>query len=414
MRTDIARLMREQNIDALVIDGPDGLGEANSPFNYFIGGAHVTSGRVVVTPEGATLFHGAMERDEAAKTGLACVDIGRYNMPELLKKHAGDRVGANVEMLRRQLETAGAGPRVAFYGAVHQNQSWAFLNRVMREEVCEIVADAENDVLSRARETKDEVEIARIRAACRLTENVVASTRDFLAGHDARGEALVQPDGSPLTVGDVKRFIRLRMVIEGLEPNEFIFSIGRDAGVAHSTGNPADPITLGRTIVFDIFPRTPGGYHADITRAWCLGYAPDHVLEAYEHVMEVHDACAAALDTRRPTSDYQELACDIFERHGHPTIRQHGPGLTRGYYHSLGHGIGLSVHEAPGMRNKVYAMPDVLKPGSVITIEPGLYYPDDPRGGWGLRVEDNYWCNPDTLAFECLTHLDRSLIVEMG
>ena len=52
-----------------------------------------------------------------------------------------------------------------------------------------------------------------------------------------------------------------------------------------------------------------------------------------------------------------------------------------------------------------------LPVGTVITNEPGLYYPDDPRGGWGVRVEDDYWCNPETGRFELLTSFDRSLVI---
>lgn len=419
MKSDLFNLMKARNIDALVIEASDGLGENNSQFVYLAGDAHVSKGRFIVTPNGITLFHGAMERDEAAKAASAssipitCVDMGKYKGQELIKKHNGNRLEADAEMLKMQLADVGAGGRVAFYGAVYQNQAWSLLNRLAREEVCEVVGEYEDDLLSAARETKDESEVALIREACRRTENVIAAAKAFLQTHTVKDGALMKADGSPLLLGEVKRFISLKMMEEGLEPNEFIFSQGRDAGIGHSRGNPADVIQTGKTIVFDIFPRLPGGYFADITRTWCLGYAPEHVLQAYQQVMEAHRAAEQAFSDARLASDFQEMTCDIFEKYGHKTGRTEGPGLTHGYYHGLGHGIGLSVHEAPGMSLASYMRKDTLRPGCVITSEPGLYYPDDPRGGWGIRIEDDYWHNPANGAFERLTHYDRSLVVEM-
>lgn len=411
MKSDIPRLMRERNIDALVIEGPDGLGASNAPFAYFVGDAHVTAGRIVITKDGTTLVHGTMERDEAAKTGLNLIDNARYNVPGLIRKFNGDRLKAQVEATRALLADLNVTGRVGFYGAALQNSSWAFLNALVREEICEVVGEFEGDIISRARETKDAAEVALIRRACDLTEVVIGETRDFLRGHQVSGRRLVTKSGEPLLLGDVKRFIRLRMVEAGLEASECIFALGRDAGVPHSAGTPSDIIETGRTIVYDIFPRLPGSYYADITRTWCIGHAPDHVVAGYEAVMEVHQTVAAMFDTRRAASEYQETACDIFEKHGHATLRSGGVGIASGYIHSLGHGFGLSVHESPGMRNKGTGGEDPLPAGTVITNEPGLYYPDDPRGGWGVRVEDDYWCDPSSGRFEIMTRFDRALVI---
>ena len=411
MKTDIPRLMRERNIDALVIEGPDGLGASNAPFAYFVGDAHVTTGRIIITRDGTTLLHGTMERDEAAKTGMNLIDNARYNMPALLRKHGGNRLAAQIDAVKAQFAELGVSGRVGFYGANQQNSSWAFLNALAREEVCEIVGEFENDIISAARETKDAHEVGLIRQACGLTEDVIGETRDYLRGHGVSGNRLVTKTGAPLLLGEVKRFIRMRMVAAGLEASECIFAIGRDAGVPHSSGNPDDVMELGRTIVFDIFPRLPGSYYADITRTWCIGHAPEHVLAGYAAVMEVHQTVAAMFDATRPSSAYQEAACDVFEKHGHATLRSGGGGISSGYIHSLGHGFGLSVHESPGMRNKGQGSETPLPVGTVITNEPGLYYPDDPRGGWGVRVEDDYWLNPETGRFELLTFFDRSLVI---
>ena len=85
----------------------------------------------------------------------------------------------------------------------------------------------------------------------------------------------------------------------------------------------------------------------------------------------------------------------MFEAKGHPTIRT-DPQTERGYVHSLGHGLGLAVHEAPwaGL-NQVKSGPparDILAPGVVWTVEPGLYYPER---GMGVRLESSVWMRPD-------------------
>ncbi len=88
--------------------------------------------------------------------------------------------------------------------------------------------------------------------------------------------------------------------------------------------------------------------------------------------------------------DYQRLTCELFEKNGHQTPL-HTPAPVEGYVHSLGHGVGLNIHERPW--SGLTATDDnILKPGVVFTSEPGLYYPEK---GMGVRIEDTYWVSPD-------------------
>ena len=409
MKSDLPGLMLEQNLDALMVIGPDGLGAANTAFTYFTGASRVTNGTVIVKRNGEThLVHSPMERDEAAKTGLQLVSSANYKMAQIVQQCKGDRLAARVEYTRRLFKDLGVAGRVGFYGADAVGSSFAYLAALSAEQFIEVVAEYENDVLSRARKTKDAREVEYIRASCQATEVVIGATRDFLRGQRVVNETLLQANGAPLTIGDVKAFIRREEAALGLDDPGCIFAIGRDAGVPHSSGALSDPIRLGQTIVFDIFPRLGNGYYADITRTWCLGYATDEVLQAYELVMKVHDDAAAAFDTQRMTYEYQDMACDTFEAHGHRTIRQ-DLSVTNGYVHGLGHSFGLDIHEPPSMGLRGVRLDEPMQIGTVITNEPGLYYPDR---GWGIRVEDDYWCNPQG-QFECLTTFDRSLVVPM-
>jgi Xaa-Pro aminopeptidase len=240
--------------------------------------------------------------------------------------------------------------------------------------------------------TKDSVEIERIRRMGQITTQVVGKTAAFLSAHSARDGVLVKEDGEALTLGEVKAHINLWLAESGAEnPEGTIFAIGRDAGVPHSVGNPADTLRLGQTIVFDIFPcEAEGGYYYDFTRTWCLGYAPDKVQQLYNQVLGVYRQVTRELEVNAPYADYQKRTCDIYESQGHPTI-QTNPNTVSGYVHSVGHGVGVRIHEKP-WSGSTASTTDILAPGSVFTIEPGLYYPER---GMGVRLEDTWYVRPD-------------------
>src|SRR5690606_41472404 len=133
--------------------------------------------------------------------------------------------------------------------------------------------------LDEAYETKDDLELEAMRSVAERTNAAMGETLGFIKSHRVEDGRLVKSDGSPLTVGDVKTFLRARLNAANLtDDGETIFAIGRDAGVPHSRGEDPDVLELGKSIVFDLFPRdmTTGYYH-DMTRTWCLGYAPDEV-----------------------------------------------------------------------------------------------------------------------------------------
>jgi len=204
-----------------------------------------------------------------------------------------------------------------------------------------------------ARATKSSEEMERIRRMGIITTSVVQKTRDLLTSHQVVDETLIKSDGQPLTIGDVKARINLWLAEAGVEnPEGTIFAIGRDGGIPHSSGTPSDPIKLGQAIVYDIFPcEAGGGYFYDFTRTWCLGYAPDEVLKAYEQVKQVYDTVVSELEVDVNPARYQARACELYEAMGHETIRQN-PKIEQGYIHSLGHGVGLDVHEKTFHRSR--------------------------------------------------------------
>ncbi len=221
---------------------------------------------------------------------------------------------------------------------------------------------------------------------------VVGKVADYLSGQRASNGHLVDAHNRPVTIGAVKKLINLWLAEAGAEnPKGTIFAQGRDAGIPHSAGENAAALRLGQTIVFDIYPsEAGGGYFYDFTRTWCLGYAPDEAVAIYEDVLAVYRQIMAELKVDMPCRSYQLRTCELFEARGHPTTCADSQTL-QGYVHSLGHGLGLHVHELPRF-GQAATPEDRLDPGGVVTIEPGLYYPDRELG---VRLEDTVYVRPD-------------------
>ena len=394
MKSDIDALMQARNLDALLVLGA---AEHNPPMYYFTGGGHISAAALVKKRgEDPILFYNDMERDEAAKTGLQTKSLGAYSFQDLLKEAGGDLTLVGALRFQRILNDLGLTKgRVGVYGNVDFSSTFAAVTRLQRlMPDLELVGESGMDsVFIRAMETKDERDVERIRRMGQITTEVVSLTAEYLTSRDVRAdEVLLKEDGSPLTVGDVQARIRLWVAERGAElPEGFIFSIGRDAGVPHSTGNPADLMRLGQTIIYDIYPaERGGGYFYDFTRTWSLGYASTEAQELYGQVQEIFNRLLENFDLNASFKDYQRMACEYFESKGHKSqLNTENP--LEGYVHSLGHGVGLYIHERP-FSGLTVDDTHRLAPGVVITSEPGLYYPEK---GMGFRIEDTLWVRPD-------------------
>lgn len=392
MKSDLDQLMQTKGFDAILITGP---AQHNPTMVYFTGGAHLTSGDLIKKRgEEPILFYNSMERDEAAKSGLKTKALADYNYQELLQQSEGNQLQATVLRYQKMLEDLGlVKSQIAVYGMTDAGSAYAIFSGLERAlPDLTISGELTDSILLQAMATKDEGEIERIRKMGQITTEVVGKVADYLTAQRAQDSVLVKSDGEPVRIRDVKSQINLWLAQRGAEnPEGTIFAIGHDAGVPHSSGNPEDPLRLGETIVFDIFPcEGGGGYYYDFTRTWCLGYAPVDVQEIYQDVRDVYHQIMGQLKANMPCQEYQDRTCELFEARGHPTVKSN-PQTEEGYVHGLGHGLGLHVHERPWFgRNSTKE--DLLEPGVVVTIEPGLYYPDR---GIGVRLEDPVWVRPD-------------------
>jgi Xaa-Pro aminopeptidase len=407
MKQDLDHLMEERGLDAILVAGKV---HGNPAMYYMTNGAGLTGGRVLKKRgEEPILLCSPIEREEAAASGLTIVNMSKYDFMSILRE-TGDRLAAIVELYRRVFTDLEVSGRVGFFGMADRGSAWVLLNALNAQlEDVEVYGDIDVTLIDVARATKDATEAERIREMGRRTCTVVARTIEFLKSHRVKDEMLVQVDGTPLTIGRVHEEINRLIAEQRLEdPEGFIFAIGRDAGIPHSKGRPEDVVALGKTIVFDIFPcEAGGGYFADVTRTFCLGYAPPEIEKAYQDVYECQAMLLEAYEVGTEARQYQQMTCEFFEGRGHPTIAS-DTKTEIGYVHSLGHGLGLAIHEEPRFSD-VPNNTDVLQPGHVFTCEPGLYYPEQ---GFGIRIEDDLWIDPDGVVHN-LTEFPKELVIEI-
>lgn len=406
MKSDLDQLMEKRGLDAVVVACDDNF---SAPRDYLTGGVKITTG-LVMKKRGAApvIFANPMETEEAAKSGLRVISFNELDWPQLVKEAEGDRTKAEVVFWGKALEAIGVpSGKVGIYGVSDLNIILELV-RLMEKAYpqYQFVGEIGKTLFEEAYVTKDADELERLREVARKTNEAVQAAWDYVRSQKVVDGALVKQDGTPFTIGDVRRFVRRALLDRDLEDTEMIFAQGRDGGFPHSRGEDDMQLRLGEAIVFDLFPREiGGGYFHDMTRTWCIGYAPPEVQKTYDEVMEAFDIAVEVARVGMETKQLQEAVMDYFESKGHPTPRSH-PGSSEGYVHSLGHGIGMKIHESPSIG---HLSKDKLQAGSVITIEPGLYYPER---GYGVRIEDSFYVDTDG-SLVSLTTFPKDLVIPM-
>ncbi len=406
MKQELDRLMEEKKIDAIIIDG---FGGYDPNVFYFLQVAHLGGLIIKKRNEEAILVHGLMERDEAKKTGLRLVEITKYEYHKIVARQK-DPFKAWAELVGIIFKDHGVEGRLCYYGQRSVSAGYYYIKALARQvRNIQIQREPAKTIIQQTRETKDDSEVVRIRSCAERTEAAVSDLVKFFRSHAVNSNCLVKDDGTPATVGDAKRFLSHALLGRNLvEISSSILSIGRDAGVPHSTGNDQDRLELGKTIIVDVFPRElAGGYYYDFTRTFVLGRASTEIIDTYKTVA---DAQRMLIDSFKPgvrTRAYEVKLCKMLERRGHPTPLG-SPGTKQGYIHSLGHGLGLEVHEKPTFSH-AKTNKDFIQPRSLFTVEPGLYYPDK---GYGVRLEDVIYVRPEG-TIENLSSFPKDLVIEM-
>jgi Xaa-Pro aminopeptidase len=327
-----------------------------------------------------------IERD-----GTRHVLVGSFEVPRVqaldsdLQPHAPEEFGYD-ELLAQGLERWDAALEVGVRAVKHFGVASAVvpagfplaLADRLREAGIDVRADRAHFV--GRRRAKNDVELAGIRRAQRAAEAGMRAGATMLRRAERDGDRLVL-DGEPLTSERIKAELDNAFAAHECSAEETIVSHGAQTAIGHDMGS--GPIGVGEPIVFDLFPRDrQTGCFADMTRTFVVGEPPEELREYHRLVKEALDRSVAAIRPGVTGDELNRSVCEFFDQHGYPTLLTKQPGevLADGFFHGLGHGVGLEVHEEPGLSRNGQA----LIPGDVVTVEPGLY-----RSGYGgVRLED--------------------------
>ncbi len=228
-----------------------------------------------------------------------------------------------------------------------------------------------------AREIKTPAEAAAIREGNRCSALGFAAAEKILRASRIRGRTLSYR-GQIVTSELLKFAIEVACLEAGAVSADTIVAGGDQACDPHERGS--GPIRPHELVIVDIFPRvTATGYHGDMTRTFLRGRASEaqHALVAAVRAAQV--AALKAVKAGVNGRDVHRRCVEVFTARGYETKTTSRGSV--GFFHGTGHGLGLAVHELPRLSGAVdYTVPK----GSVVTVEPGLYYP----GLGGCRIED--------------------------
>lgn len=330
--------MGDLGVDAAVVAHP----ASRRYFTGFPASDHApdeSSGALVVTAASATLY--------TSPTNLPWAE-GTVSSPVVAR--AWSRPWA--DFLGQQLREAGV-VRAAFEDRSLTVADHAAIGAAA-EGVMLVPAGSAFQVL---RAVKDERELAAIAEAARLTD-----------------EAFVDAT-SALTAGITERELawRIERTMRDLGADgpgfETIVASGPNSARPHHAPGER-PLREGEPVIIDMGAEL-GGYTADLTRTICIGEAPPPFAERYNAVLAAQRRALAGIAAGMTGRDADRIGREALT----------ASGMGEQFIHGLGHGVGLLVHEFPSLGTKSN---DILAPGQVVTIEPGLYF-----DGWGgIRIED--------------------------
>ncbi|MBF0159348.1 MAG: M24 family metallopeptidase [Magnetococcales bacterium] len=251
------------------------------------------------------------------------------------------------------------------------------------------------------RACKTEEEVSLIEDALHLTAVAMASGIDLIRAAAIGSDGWLYLDGQQLTSERVRGEIDAMLARMGAEASHTIVCGGLLSADPHESGH--GPLAAHSPIILDVFPRVGrSGYWGDMTRTVCRGEAPQRLKAMWQAVRVGQQLAFGLIASGCSGRQIHDAVTESMASAGFSTGIT-AEGVHFGFIHGTGHGLGLEIHEAPriGMRDAR------LEQGHVVTVEPGLYYPDIG----GVRLEDVVLVTADgcRLLTPCLTQLPKEL-----
>jgi Xaa-Pro aminopeptidase len=345
---------RDPPIDALLLTDIGNIG--------YVSGFTGSTAQVLVTPEEALFI---TDSRYTLRAQAECAGFGIVETPQ--------GSGGYGEALKNVLEARPSVKRLGFEeGHVTVSQFEAF--RVL---IAELEWVAAKDLVEPLRLVKDDAEIALIKNAITVAETAMETVKPLLTPGTREQDFALELE-----------FAMRRLGASGAAFDTIVASGANGAHPHHHAG--PRPLAAGDFVTID-WGATVNGYNSDITRTYALRSVTDKQREIYEIVREAQQRAIAAIKPGKTGKDIDAVARDFIAEHGY------GPAFG----HSLGHSLGRSVHDGPGFSVRSDTL--ILKPGMVMTVEPGIYL----EGWGGLRLEEEILVTKD--GCEILTHLPNAL-----
>ena len=299
-----------------------------------------SSGKLVVTPDAATLVTDGRYRERATD--------------EIARSGAASHVVTGLSHAAQHQLVVDAAADLARVGAEDASLTHAAWQHLARDLPLEPIGS----LVAEGRRSKDAGEIARIEFACRCADAALAEVAPML--------------GDGLTEADVRTELEYRMRRHGADGPSYDTIVAAGPHHAARPHHHPDhrPIGEGDTVVIDVGALVDG-YHSDMTRSYVIGDPTDEQRDVYDLLVGVQRVGIDAVAAGTPAAEVDTACRDLVTE----------AGFGGWYLHSTGHGVGLLIHEDP------YESPvstQTLVAGDVVTVEPGLY-----RVGFGgFRIED--------------------------
>jgi Xaa-Pro aminopeptidase len=232
------------------------------------------------------------------------------------------------------------------------------------------------------RRRKTDEEISCIEEAQRATEESCRHAAEVLRESKVAEDGTLVWRGGALTSEILRSEIDIHLLRNGYVAVNTIAAGGKQAADPHERGS--GPLHAGETIILDIFPSSAKTrYYADMTRTFIKGEPSEEIRAMYDAVLDAQNVALGMIRSGVNGKDVHGKVSEVLHEAGYKTLvhdQVEGKPLTEGFFHGTGHGVGLELHEGPSLGTQ-----DVeLKPGDIVTVEPGVYYPDIG----GVRIED--------------------------
>ena len=253
-----------------------------------------------------------------------------------------------------------------------------FFKKKFGEKGIDVSDEGLDKTINDCRIIKDKTELNKIRTAQKIAEKAYLEMLNFVKVGVSERELAAR--------------LEFLMKMNGAEDISFdlITITGKKTSLPH--GVPSDDkISEGDFFTCD-FGAVYEGYHSDTTRTVAVGHATDKMREIYRTVLTAQLSALDVVKAGVPAAEVDMAARSVIEN----------AGYGKYFGHATGHGVGLDIHEAPGVSSRVK---DILRAGMIITDEPGIYLP----GQFGVRIEDML-CVTDT-GYENLVSLPKELLI---